>query len=249
VSSTRPLSFSFFGTSIMEHREAYSPRLHAPYDLPEVGQAVVIEAHRKRGWVHTLYLGLQVAWPSVRFAFDNRGLGGATSRDVLRIVTAAASAQPGPDVAILGVGINDVWRCFQGRPELAVHPPEYHDNYQTLLEILTGWARTTICLTETPFGWDETLDVAAMNRQLADYNTVAARIAGRHGVQTVELWNPLLALAAQSGSGLSPWSDGAHLSELGDTLVARLVGQHLVTTATLVDLLPPITSCRSTVKT
>ena len=162
MSSTRPLSFSFFGTSIMEHLEAYSPRLHEPYDLPEVGQAVVIEGHRKRGWVHALHLGLQVAWPSVRFAFDNRGLGGATSRDVLRIVKAAASAQPGPDVAILGVGINDVWRCFQGRPELAVHPREYHDNYQTLLEILTGWAQTTICVTETPFGWDETLDVAAM---------------------------------------------------------------------------------------
>ena len=40
MSSTRPLSFSFFGTSIMEHLEAYSPRLHAPYDLPEVGQAL-----------------------------------------------------------------------------------------------------------------------------------------------------------------------------------------------------------------
>lgn len=207
----------------MEHFDAYATALTEPYDLPGVGEHVVIEEHRKRGWVHNLYLSLQVTQPGVRFVFDNRGLGGATTRDVLRVVQAAVRSASAPDVAVLGVGINDVWRCFQGRPELAVHAEEYAANCETILAALTGWARHTICVTETPFGWDETLDVAAMNRQLVDYNATATGIARRHDVPVIDLWQPIFDAAECLQYGLSPWSDGAHLSELGDTLVARLV--------------------------
>jgi lysophospholipase L1-like esterase len=214
---------AFFGTSIMEHLEAYSAHLAGPYDLPPIGSSVIVEEHRKRGWVHALYLRLQAALPPIRFVFDNRGLGGATSRDVLQIVEHAATTSPGPDLAILGVGINDVWRCFEGRPELAVHPDEYRKNYQVILDILQTWATRVICVSETPFGWHETLDVDPMNRQLAAYNTIAAETADEHGVETIDLWTALKTAAEQLPPEASPWVDGAHLSPIGDQVIARTV--------------------------
>jgi hypothetical protein len=41
-------------------------------------------------------------------------------------VREAAADQSRPDLAVLGVGINDVWRCFQNRPDQAVQLAEYN---------------------------------------------------------------------------------------------------------------------------
>lgn len=62
-----------------------------------------------------------------------------------------------------------------------------------------------------------------MNKQLSDYNAAAMTIARQHGIPVTDLWQPVLAASRQFSSGLSPWSDGVHLSELGDTVVAREV--------------------------
>jgi lysophospholipase L1-like esterase len=213
---------AFFGTSIMEHFQAHSARLDVQYDLPDVGEAVIIDSHRRRGWVHLLFLRLQTSFPSTRLVFDNQGSGGATSRDVLRVVSqATASDVDRPDVAVLGVGINDIWRRFQGRHQLAVHQAEYIANYSALISKLSSWARHVVCVSETPFGWDDTLDVVPMNDELAAYNNAAAEVAAGHGIRMIDLWHPVLAFAQQLGPDLSPWSDGAHLSEIGDTVVAR----------------------------
>lgn len=222
-------AIAFFGTSIMEHFQAHSARLDVPYDLPAVGETVVIDSHRRRGWVHLLFLRLQTAYPHVRFAFDNQGVGGATSRDVLRLVRQTiGSGTVGPHVAVLGAGINDVWRCFQERPDVAVYPEEYRANYSALIAELSAWAGQVVCVSETPFGWgDDTLDVAPMNQQLAVYNEIAAAIAAEHGAPVIDLWHPVLTVAQHLDPELSPWSDGAHLSEFGDTVVARHVEEGL----------------------
>ena len=136
---------------------------------------------------------------------------------------AVAADDPGPDLAVLGVGINDVWRCFQNRPDQAVDLAEYRSSYASLLSALTGWAGQVLCVTETPFGWDDTLDVIAMNKQLSEYNAAAMTIARQHEIPVADLWQPVLAASRQLSADLSPWSDGVHLSELGDTVVAREV--------------------------
>lgn len=222
--------FTFFGTSIMEHFQAHAARLDVQEDLPAVGEAVIIDSHRRRGWIHFLFLRLQTAYPDVRFIFNNLGAGGATSRDVSRLIRQQIDCRAsGPHVSVLGVGINDVWRCFQERADLAVDPDEYRENYSALIDELSGWADQVICVSETPFGWDDTLNVAAMNRQLTRYNEIAAAVATEHGVPMVDLWHPVLTAAQQLGADLSPWSDGVHLSEIGDTIVARQVENALIT--------------------
>jgi lysophospholipase L1-like esterase len=215
---------AFFGTSIMEHFQAHSARLDVQSDLPAIGEAVIIDSHRRRGWIHFLFLRLQTAYPHVSFNFDNQGVGGATSRDVLRLVRQQIGSRArGPHVAVLGAGINDVWRRFQQMQEVAVYPDEYRSNYSALIAELSEWAAQVICVSETPFGWDDTLDVAPMNLELARYNEIAAAVAAELDVPVVDLWRPVLVAAQHLGPELSPWSDGAHLSEIGDTIVARQV--------------------------
>jgi lysophospholipase L1-like esterase len=221
-----------FGTSIMEHLEAYAPPMVDQAGLPAVGTPVVVERWHKRGYLHRLVVALRAGWPHVRFDLDNHGQGGATSRDVLAIARRAATRTV--DLALLGCGINDVWREFEGRAAEAVGLDEFDRNYREVLEVLSAGSRIVVCLAETPFGWAETLDVGAMNAELTRYNAVAARAAGEAGALFLDVW-PAFVVAADAlgawSAGAAPdaalWSDGVHLSELGDALMARLVERYL----------------------
>ncbi|HSH58353.1 MAG TPA: GDSL-type esterase/lipase family protein [Acidimicrobiales bacterium] len=231
----------FFGTSIVEHLEGYSERLSQQWDLPAVGSVVTVEGWRSRGFVHRLYLSLQTSRPHIRFLFLNKGRGGATSRDLLTAVTSDLQELSGrPDLAFYGCGINDVWRGFQGRASEAVSLPEYASNYEETLRIIQKRVRRLVCLGETPFGPSHSDE---MNKQLVRYNDAAEATAKSMGVQFIDLWSPArrtgreLAYSTSSiPEPLSIWSDDTHLSELGDSLLAQLVEEHLVSTGLLAEL-------------
>ncbi|MEU6351605.1 SGNH/GDSL hydrolase family protein [Streptomyces sp. NPDC047072] len=226
------LRILWLGTSIMEHRQAHSPRLTEPATLAQVGETVRITEHRSTGYVHRVHLVLQLAHPRVSFICDNRGQGGATSRD---LATAAHALSPHLryDLAVYGCGINDVWRTHQGRTAEAVSIQEYAENYAATLALLTGQARRTLCVSETPFGpvcSPESVD--SMNRDLDRYNQAAARTAAAAGVPYIDVWTPFTRTARefahQSGREQPTlWSDGVHLTDLGVTLLAQHVDAHL----------------------
>lgn len=228
------LRLSWFGTSIMEHLEAYNAQMLTQANLPDIGSAVRVEQWRNRGYVQRLHLALTVTWPHVRFRSDNHGEGGATSRDILKILKSQPRLAAPSDVAFFGCGINDVWRGFQGRHSEAVDPQEYDANYRAALESLTASARRVVCIAETPLGWDDDLDVPTINARLTDYNTIAAQAATDAGADFIDVW-PAFTSTAHNLAAASPtaqrneslWSDGVHLSELGDTLMLHLVQQHL----------------------
>jgi hypothetical protein len=99
--TAQPFRIGWLGTSIMEHREAYSPRLTDQADMPRVGDTVVVEEHHSRGYVHRVHLALQLAHPQTAFACDNYGQGGATSRD-LAATARALPAEAGYHLAVFG---------------------------------------------------------------------------------------------------------------------------------------------------
>lgn len=166
--SRRTLTVGFFGTSIMEHLEAFNTQMTSQANLPEIGAKVTVEGWHKRGWVHRLVLSLRASHPKVSFDIHNHGEGGATSRDVASIVRADRTAHGiDYDLVFVGCGINDVWRRFQNRAEEAVGLGEYTQHLNTTLEHLRGYSHQLIVISETPFGpvaAPET--VAAMNVDL-----------------------------------------------------------------------------------
>jgi lysophospholipase L1-like esterase len=230
--TAQPFRIGWLGTSIMEHREAYSPRLTDQADMPRVGDTVVVEEHHSRGYVHRVHLALQLAHPQTAFACDNYGQGGATSRD-LAATARALPAEAGYHLAVFGCGINDVWRAHQGRTAEVVSIEEYTEHYTDTLTTLATRARCVVCVSETPFGpVAEPQTVAAMNTDLARYNQAAARCAAAAGVPFIDIWTPFTetarALASQRpGNTPSLWSDGVHLSDLGVAFLARQIETHL----------------------
>lgn len=230
-----PVTFriGWFGTSIMEHREAYSSRMADPAAPPAIGDSVVIDEHCSRGYVYRVHLALQLAHPHLAFDCDNRGQGGVTSRDIAATVR-ALPADTAYDLAVFGCGINDVWRAFQvGRRAEAVSVEEYAGHYTAILSTLATQAGRVVCVSETPFGpVAEPETVVAMNTALARYNEAASRCAAAAGVSFVDTWTPFTATArklARHRPGAVPtlWSDGVHLTDLGVALLAHQVEAHL----------------------
>ncbi|PIB11817.1 hypothetical protein B1C81_00895 [Streptomyces sp. HG99] len=136
----------------------------------------------------------------------------------------------------LGCGINDVWRRFQNRLSEAVDLEEYTRHITTMLEQLTGYSRQVIVVSETPFGPIEDPGiVTAMNIELARCNEAARKAAAAHGALLLDVWTPFTAVArhlpADDQAG-RVWSDGVHLTELGDTVLLqhaeRLLAEHRI---------------------
>ncbi|MFC5720867.1 hypothetical protein ACFP1Z_11885 [Streptomyces gamaensis] len=65
-----------------------------------------------------------------------------------------------------------------------------------------------------------------MNAELATYNEASRAAAATHGALLLDVWTPFTATARHlpplDGDGpISLWSDGAHLTELGDTVLLQ----------------------------
>ena len=177
------VAFAWYGTSIMQHYEGFNAQMVNQGALPNVGTTVTVEAWRNRGYVQRLHTTLQTRWPFLDITFRNHGEGGATSRDILQIICDNTGPQnPAVSVSVLGCGINDVWRRFQGRNAEAVDLAEFTANYRRMVELLTKISRGVICVGETPFGWDDAIDITSANAALQQYNNVAAQIAAAAGV-------------------------------------------------------------------
>ncbi|CAM3208832.1 hypothetical protein STSO111631_06955 [Stackebrandtia soli] len=219
----RRVHWIFHGTSLMEHYEGFAPELVNQSALPPVGSEVVVERWRRRGWVHQLWLRLRAARPDAAVHFDNHALGGATSTDIIDIIAARDVPRSPADIAFLGAGTNDVWRKHQGRLDEHVPIDVYAGALSHAIEQLSLRARHVVIVGEPSFGWDDDCDVESMNAELAEYGDAARRIATIEGARYLDLTTPIRSAASLLGDEDSPWSDGAHLSEVGDAIVASTV--------------------------
>ena len=85
-----------------------------------------------RGYVSLLRAFTTARHPDARLTWTNHGISGNTIRNLAERWEADALA-PHPDWLSVMIGINDVWRAFDGHPELAVPLPEYVETLRTLL--------------------------------------------------------------------------------------------------------------------
>lgn len=247
--SRQHLGLAWFGTSLMEHLEAYNPRLSDQTDLPELGDNIEVTERRHRGYVHALLTTWRARYPWIDFSSDNCAKGGATSRDILGAVRAATvDPQRRWDLVVIGAGINDVWRIHQQRHAEAVEIEEFDANLRVALQILTDRACQVLVVEEPPIGWEPAIDVTAANSDIAAYNQRARRAAADHGVSYVQVWDEILFAdaclgrspvvpAGPTAASASVWSDGVHLSEHGDELLRALLDRHISEHRIIDDLL------------
>src|SRR4051812_2293038 len=72
-------------------------------------------------------------YPELRLTFVNKGISGNTTRHLLLRWEQDVIAEE-PDWLSLKIGINDVWRSFDGTPDEAVPLLEYEANLRQLLD-------------------------------------------------------------------------------------------------------------------
>lgn len=74
-------------------------------------------------------------YANLELQFLNRGVGGDTTRNMLERFERDILAHK-PDWVSIAIGVNDVWRFFDARPNEAVLIGEFEANYRKLLEPL-----------------------------------------------------------------------------------------------------------------
>lgn len=214
----RSLKVRFVGTSIMEHLTGYSERMSVPGMLAPVGESVVVQSHVNSGWTADLVDHLRLSLRDVHWVADNHSVGGATSRDLVRVVDRLDTPS---DLTLVGCGINDVWRRFQGRHDEAVDLDEYAANIRRLLSRLQMLSREVLLVTETPFdpmGSDST----EINSVLGQYVKAAVNIAADLGIRVIDAMEEFILASAGAVADSGLWTDGVHLSRRGDLLLTRL---------------------------
>jgi len=102
--------------------------------------------------------------------------------------------------------------------------------------LLCACTRRIVVIVEPPIGWDPTIDVAAANGVLTEYNQRARRAAADHDAVFVDIWDDITYVAtcfgwspatptAPAAEAPSVWADGVHLSEQGDETVRHITDQ------------------------
>lgn len=168
-------------------------------------------------YVSRLYARLREIYPNARV--DNLGVGGATSVDVLARQLDRAVALD-PDLVTLSVGPNDITE----RVPLA----DYTRNVDAILAGLVARTHAVIVanllpdLAVTPRFRGRDAE-AAVGRRTIEFNGELARVARRHGVQTVDLYGPSRREVPVRPELMA--GDGYHPSDVGYARWAELMWQ------------------------
>nr|MDT0659319.1 SGNH/GDSL hydrolase family protein [Micromonospora sp. DSM 115978] len=169
------------------------------------------------GYVNMVRSFVTASHPGLGLTWLNRGVSGDTVRDLAaRWQTDAIDTRP--DWLSVKIGINDVWRAFDGRPDAAVGIEEYTD---TLRSLLRGAVEATSCrlILAEPYLIEP--DRGEPQRAETDrYGQVVRGLAeefGAIGVRTQEAFDRVLAVSEPAD-----WADDrVHPNPPGHAVIAQ----------------------------
>ena len=168
------------------------------------------------GYVSRIREQLLVNDPACTTEILNRGVSGDTVRELRqRWQTDAVALKP--DLLSVKIGVNDVWRSFDGAPDQAVGT----DEYRATLRGLLGEASALDCrlVLVTPFLVEPDRQ-EPMRREVEHRARIVAELASEFGAALVEL-QPAFD-AAMDASSPERWApDRVHPSGPGHLLIAR----------------------------
>jgi lysophospholipase L1-like esterase len=155
--------------------------------------------------------------------FVNRGVGGNRVPDLLARLDADVIAAE-PTLVLVYIGINDVWHWRDGRgtPE-----DEYRDGLRDVVDrLLAAGLRVLLC---TPTVIGEKIEGAnAQDAMLTTYTQISRDVAAAADVPLCDLHAAFRAELARVNPDGAPdgvlTTDGVHLSDAGNALVASTIG-------------------------
>lgn len=171
------------------------------------------------GYVAEVVRWMTAAHPELGLKFENRGVNGDTTRDLLARWGADVLEEK-PDWLFIKIGINDVWRLFDELMLEAVRQDEFKDNYTRLIERALGGTRAHIVLIE-PF-LVETDHSERFRRLVMPYQQTVAHLAELYELGLVRL-QPAFDRALLHLPAVELSEDRVHPTPLGHMLIAQQV--------------------------
>ncbi|WP_161883730.1 SGNH/GDSL hydrolase family protein [Deinococcus alpinitundrae] len=168
------------------------------------------------GYVSRIREQLLVGDPACTTDILNRGVSGDTVRELRQRWQTDVTALK-PDLLSVKIGVNDVWRSFDGAPDRAVNA----DEYRATLRGLLGEASALDCrlVLVTPFLVEPDRQ-EAMRREVEARAHIVAELAHEFGATLVEL-QPAFDEAMDASSPECWAPDRVHPSGPGHLLIAR----------------------------
>lgn len=236
------LKLGFYGHSLMHHREAFVPEILVQRDLPPVGSLVKVHSWVKRGYVYKLTQALKVLMPEVDFQIFNEAIGGSNEYQILETMRSHLPDAGPMDLIFIGCGFTGIWRRYTGRHEEALSIEEFDTTYRDIVKYAKENGRQVVCVGESLLTYSTIFEeegltpteVEMMNLEGIEYMKRAKAIAEEFGAYYVDMYpvvrkakDALEGWSSADGERLNLWQegDGAHYSDLGDTLLS----QHLLT--------------------
>lgn len=159
----------------------------------------------------------------------NAGIGGHRSPDMRARFTRDVLRHR-PDVVTISCGVNDVWHGFDafhpdGGGPRGVPLSAFRQNIQAMIEAAQGDRALPVILSTTLIEEDA---ASPANLRLRDYNDVLRHLADLNDCRFINLFEPFLAAIAARRRDTGErrlWltTDGVHLNERGNALMARLL--------------------------
>lgn len=173
------------------------------------------------GYVHMTDAMLTVDYPELFIRCTNRGIGGNTSRDLLARWEEDVTALK-PDLVVLCIGINDVWRQFDCtvQTDWAVSPEEYRRNLNVMAD------HTTVPMVwMTPY-YLEPNPADAMRARMDEYGAICKEEAAKRGIPCIDLQAAFAPLLCHRYPASITW-DRIHPGFTGSLVISRALMETL----------------------
>jgi lysophospholipase L1-like esterase len=169
------------------------------------------------GYVAQIDSAVGPVYPENPIRLINMGISGNTIRDLATRWDGDALALK-PDWLSIMIGINDVWRQFDGiDPTAAVMPDEFERTYGSLVARTQPRLKGLVLM--TPY-YVQPLRTDPMRRRMDTYGAVTRKLAERHGALLVDTQRELdHALEANAFRKLA--EDRVHPTTFGHGILAR----------------------------
>ncbi len=171
------------------------------------------------GYVRQIHLLLQAAYPELNLKILNKGISGNRVTDLKeRWKKDVLDVQP--DWLFIYIGINDVWRYFDGHREEAVTLPLFENTYRQLINGASANTKAQIRLI-SPFLAEKDLE-DPFRKKLMGYQAVVDQMGQSFNLPVIHL-QPAFDWAMLSKPSAYWTGDRVHPTEEGHMLIALTI--------------------------